>query len=149
MTERHFKVPLEFIDIKRAIPHRYPFILLDRVLDLEPYTSIVAVKNISASDPILQGHFPEFPVYPGVLIVEGLAQAAAVLGYYSFETDVREVLLTEVNNCRFRMKVVPGDQLVLKVKILKKRLPFFWYEGIAEVDSKIVAKVELSAMLKT
>ncbi len=149
MSEDSFTLPIELPDIKKAIPHRYPFLLLDRVVALSPLKSITAIKNISASDPILQGHFPDFPVFPGVLLVEALAQAAGVLGYYSLgNKELKEVLLTEVNNCRFRLKVVPGDQVVLTVNVTKHRSPFFWYEGIAEVNGKLAAKVDISAMMK-
>lgn len=142
------KLPMELTDIEACIPHRYPFLLIDRVLELTPKVNLVAIKNCSGSDPILQGHFPGMPVFPGVLMIEALAQASAILGHYSKEDGYDQVLLTEVTSARFRRKVIPGDTLRLEVKLVKMRQPFFWFEGHATVDGETAAKVTFSALMK-
>jgi 3-hydroxyacyl-[acyl-carrier-protein] dehydratase len=140
--------PLELVDIQKCLPHRHPFLLIDRVLELVPFESIKAIKCVSASDPILQGHFPDFPVMPGVMIVEGMAQAAGVLGHKSLATGFKQCLLTEIVNSRFRRQVVPGDVLVYDIKVKKSRPPFFWFDAVATVDGDLAAKVQLSALMK-
>lgn len=141
-------LPFGVEQIQRCIPHRYPFLLVDQVIELVPNQSIVAVKNISISDPILQGHFPGFPVFPGVLMIEGMAQASGILGRYSRDHDYQEVLLTEITNCRFRQKVVPGDQIRFEVCLEKKREPFFWFKGNVTISGKSVASASISALMK-
>ncbi len=141
-------LPLGNEQIQRCIPHRYPFLLIDQVIELVPGESIVAIKNISISDPILQGHFPGFPVFPGVLIIEAMAQASGILGRYSRDTDYQEMLLTEIGHCRFRQKVVPGDQLRFEVCLEKQRDPFFWFKGNAVVAGRSVASATISALMK-
>ena len=140
--------PMGIQEIQRCIPHRYPFLLIDRVLEAIPHEKIVSVRNVSFSDPILQGHFPGMPVYPGVMIVEAIAQAAAVLGHLSFEAGLSQCLLTEVQSARFRRQVVPGDVLTFDVRVAKRRTPFFWFDTTAAVGSEIVAEVKLSAFIK-
>lgn len=139
--------PMDIMQIQDCIPHRYPFLLIDRVIEAVPDESIVATKNVSISDPMLQGHFPGDPVVPGVLIVEGMAQACAVLGVLS-QGSMTTCLLTEVSSARFKRKVVPGDMMRFEVKVKKKRAPFFWFIGECTVDGEFAAKVELSAFLK-
>ena len=141
-------LPMDVQAIKECIPHRYPFLLIDKVLDIKPNESIVAVKNVSVSDPILQGHFPEFPVYPGVLMVEGMAQASAVLAQYSLEGGFSDILLTQIFDTRFRRKVVPGEQLHYHLLLEKKRGPFAWFQGTAEISSEAVASCRFSALVK-
>lgn len=141
-----FELPMSVQDIETCIPHRYPFLLIDRILDYTPGERIIASKNVSVVDPILQGHFPGNPIVPGVLIVEGMAQASAVLGKVS-EAGFDSVLLTEVTAARFRKPVVPGDVLKLEVKVLRSRRPFYWFEGEATVDGEQVAAVKFSARL--
>lgn len=147
MAEKKFKLPLLIEDIKNCIPHRYPFLLIDKVTELIPGEKVVAIRNISASDPILQGHFPGNPIYPGVLQVEGLAQAAAVLGILSQDGPVSACLLTEVSSARFRRQVIPGDCLTYTVTVKKKRLPFYWFEANAMVGDEVAAEVLFSAKL--
>ena len=142
------KLPLNVEDIQKCIPHRYPFLLIDRVTEVTPKERIVAIKNISLSDPILQGHFPDNPVVPGVLIVEGAAQAAAVLGHMSVEGGCTTCYLTEVTSARFRKPVVPGDQLRIEVDVVKLRPPFFWFDAKCLVDGQEVTNIKLSAMMK-
>jgi beta-hydroxyacyl-ACP dehydratase FabZ len=139
---------MDIKQIRACIPHRYPFLLIDRVVESKPYEHIVAIKNVSATDPYLQGHFPDNPVMPGVLIVEAIAQAAAVLGHISYEKGLSACLLTEVSQARFRKPVVPGDQMRFDVKVLKRRAPFFWFEAKCTVDGEVAAEVNISAFIK-
>jgi 3-hydroxyacyl-[acyl-carrier-protein] dehydratase len=140
------KCPMDLQAIQSLIPHRYPFLLVDRILEYKIGESIVGLRNISCSDPVLQGHFPGDPVVPGVIIIEGLAQTSAVLGRLT-DPECRSVLLTEVSSARFRRKVVPGDVLVYEVKVVKRRKPFFWFDGEAKVDGEAAAIVSFSARL--
>lgn len=139
--------PMNVQDIERYIPHRYPFLLLDRVTECIPYKSIKAHKNISSTDPILQGHFPGNPVFPGVLQVEALAQASAVLAKLSAHEKATSCLLLEINNTRFRRMVVPGDVLTLQVELIKQRGGFIWFKGEAFVEQELTAAAEFSAKI--
>ena len=143
------EVPFGSDVIQKFIPHRYPFLLIDRVEILEPGRSITAVKSVSISDPILQGHFPGNPVFPGVLIVEALAQAACVLaGMMGDDKQDREVLLAQIQDVRFKRPVVPGDTVYLNVETKKSRKPFYWFAGEAYVEGKLVAKATFSASIR-
>ncbi len=132
-----------------AIPHRYPFLLVDRVLELEPGKRIVAVKNVSFNEPFFQGHFPGAPVMPGVLIIEALAQAGAVLLLHDFaERRGKLVYFAGIDEARFRRVVGPGDQLRLTMEVIKLRSRTCKMRGIAEVDGELAAEAEiLSAMV--
>jgi 3-hydroxyacyl-[acyl-carrier-protein] dehydratase len=142
-------LPMDIEAISKCLPHRYPFLLIDRVVELEVPRRIVARKNISATDPHLVGHFPGQPVYPGVLVIESLAQAGGILAYYiNNATSNGQVLLTEVNNVRFRQRAVPGDTLELKLELVKQRSPFLWFEGAAYVDGNLITKISLSALMR-
>lgn len=148
MTEINEPLPWNANIIEKAIPHRYPFLLVDRVLEVsEDCQRIVALKNISMSDPNLQGHFPGNPIFPGVFITEGLAQAAAILGYAKQGKPLDLCLLTGVTNARFRRAVIPGDTLVYEVTVLKNKKSFYWFSAVAKVDGKVVADCELSAQI--
>lgn len=142
------KFPMDIQAIQKCIPHRHPFLLIDRVLEAVPNDYIVATKNVSIADPVLQGHFPGNPVVPGVLQVEAMAQAAAVLGHLSYENGLTTCYLTEVESARFKKPVVPGDVMRFEVKVLKRRPPFFWFEAQCLVDGEAVSTVKLSAYIK-
>jgi 3-hydroxyacyl-[acyl-carrier-protein] dehydratase len=142
------KCPMGIQEIQQCIPHRYPFLLIDRVLEAVAHERIVAIKNVSFSDPVLQGHFPGNPVFPGVMIVEAIAQAAAVLGHLSYEAGLTACLLTEVSSARFRRQVVPGDVLTFDVRVARRRAPFFWFDTTASVAGELAAEVKLSAFIK-
>ena len=139
---------MELTEIESCIPHRYPFLFIDRVLELKPGEKLVAIKNCSIGDPVLQGHFPGDPVFPGVLMIEALAQASTILGYFSKKDGYEQVLLTEVSSARFRRKVIPGDCLRLEVCLQKTRPPFFWFDGRVLVDDNTAAQVTFSALMK-
>jgi 3-hydroxyacyl-[acyl-carrier-protein] dehydratase len=138
---------MDVVAIQKAIPHRYPFLFIDRVLEAKIFESLVAVRNITISDPALQGHFPNNPIVPGVVIVEGAAQAAAVLGRIS-KGSLTECLFTEISEARFRKPVVPGDVLRYEIKLTKHRGPFLWFEAQMSVDNTEVAFVKFSALMK-
>jgi 3-hydroxyacyl-[acyl-carrier-protein] dehydratase len=141
------KLPLSSDEIKKWIPHRYPFLLIDEVVELLPAEKVVALKHVRLDDPILQGHFPGNPIYPGVLQVEGMAQAAAVLSIMSLENPIKLCLFTEIKSARFRQPVVPEAVLKYTVTVVKQRLPFFWFEAQAEVSGEIVCEASFSAKL--
>ena len=146
MSTVEYKLPLTVTDIEKILPHRFPFLLIDRVVEIEEDKRLVAIKHVSASDRVLQGHFPGNPVMPGVLQIEAIAQASGILGMLNLPRGC-QVLLGEVSNARFKKPVIPGDSLKIEVKLLKQRTPFFWYEGTASVDGEVVTSVKLSALL--
>ncbi len=134
--------------IKNYLPHRYPFLLLDRVLEVNPGESIKALKNVTVNEPFFHGHFPEQPLMPGVLIIEAMAQAAAILGVISgaeSRDDLDDILyyLVGVDNARFRKTVVPGDQLIIEVKFITVKRNIWKFSATASVNDKIVANTEL------
>jgi 3-hydroxyacyl-[acyl-carrier-protein] dehydratase/UDP-3-O-[3-hydroxymyristoyl] N-acetylglucosamine deacetylase/3-hydroxyacyl-[acyl-carrier-protein] dehydratase len=132
--------------ILEHLPHRYPFLLVDRVLEVEAGESIVALKNVTINEPFFQGHFPGRKVMPGVLIIESLAQAGGVLLYHSIPDAARTlVFLSKVNNAKFRRPVVPGDQLILKVRMSKLKHRFCQIVAKAYVDDEVVAEAEIMA----
>ena len=140
--------PVEAGDIQKYLPHRYPFLLIDRVLEMaaDPEKRLIGVKNISVNEPFFNGHFPGNPIMPGVLMIEAMAQAAGMLAHLDAEIDGREgelYFLVKVDNARFTQVVVPGDQLILDViqKRIKRRMG--WYECQASVEGKRVASCEL------
>lgn len=140
--------PMDAAAIMACIPHRHPFLLIDRILEATPNERIVATKAVSFTDPAFAGHFPGNPVMPGVLMVEAIAQAAGVLGHLSYEQGLSVCYLTEVSNARFRRQVIPGDVLRFDVKVLKRRPPFFWFDAVATVDGETALEVKLSAFIK-
>lgn len=140
---------IDISEILSVMPHRYPFLLIDRVLELNE-NSIRAIKNVTVNEPHFLGHFPEVPVMPGVLVVEAMAQAG---GYLLFsQIDDREdklIYFTGIDKCRFRKPVVPGDQLVFEVELVAKRTAFAKIKGRASVDDEVVCEAEmLSAMVE-
>lgn len=143
----NFEVPMMISDIEKCIPHRYPFLLVDRVNEYKKGEFISASKNITGGEPILQGHFPGNPIVPGVIMIEGMAQASAILGKLTKESDTDTCLLMEINETRFRRKVVPGDVLTYEVKVVKRRKDFFWFEGVARVGDEIASTAKFSAKL--
>ena len=136
---------LGIVQIRRMLPHRYPFLLLDRVTDYEAGASLTAIKNVTINEAFFQGHFPQRPVMPGVLIVEAMAQAAALLSLVSGEELEPGQLyyLAGVDKARFRKTVVPGDQLTLEARILVARRSLWRFACVAKTQERIVADAEL------
>ena len=135
--------------IMEALPHRYPFLLLDRVVSMEPGKSITAIKNVTINEDFFNGHFPDFPVMPGVLIVEAMAQAGGVLAVNELGGDLgdRKFFFMSIEKVRFRRPVVPGDQLRIEVTIERRRSTIWRMEGKAYVDDKLVTDGQLQATI--
>jgi 3-hydroxyacyl-[acyl-carrier-protein] dehydratase len=135
--------------IEQILPHRYPFLLVDRVLSLEPMKKLVAVKCVTVNEPFFAGHFPGHPVMPGVLILEALAQAAGLLAKGSMleETGDKVTYLMAIDNARFRKPVVPGDRIELHVEVVKRKGDIWKEKGVARVDGEVVAEAEFMALL--
>mgnify|MGYP005840949013 FL=1 len=127
------------------LPHRYPFLLIDRVLDYTPGESLTALKNVTINEPIFTGHFPGMPIFPGVLILEALAQATGILGFKTVtERSENELyLFAAIDDARFKKPVVPGDTMILEVKFLKERRNMWKFYGEAKVEGQIVCSAEL------
>ncbi len=140
---------IDIIEILARIPHRYPFLLVDRAEDYRAHQSIIGIKCVTANEPFFQGHFPGYPVMPGVLIVEALAQTGAVLMSKSLDVDVRgkTILFMSVDNCRFRHPVRPGDMVRMPVEVLRARGDVFKFRGRAMVGDKVAAEAEFAAMV--
>jgi 3-hydroxyacyl-[acyl-carrier-protein] dehydratase len=140
------KMPVEVEQIQELLPHRYPFLLVDRVIELEPGERVVAIKNVSINEPFFQGHFPEHPVMPGVLVIEAMAQAAGTLIRLSTQSDPESkplFYLVKIDKARFADKVVPGDQLRLEVRLKRMLRGMGLFEARALVDGNEVASCEL------
>ena len=140
---------MDIHDILKQLPHRYPFLLVDRVVELTPRKRLVAIKNVTFNEPFFQGHFPGAPVMPGVLIIEALAQAGAVLMFHDFpERHGKLMYFTGIDEARFRRVVVPGDQLRLTVEVLKLRARACKMKVVADVGGEVAAEAEIfSAMV--
>jgi 3-hydroxyacyl-[acyl-carrier-protein] dehydratase len=143
----------DVVEIQKILPHRYPFLLLDRVTQLEKGVSIEGYKNVSISEPVFQGHFPDHPIYPGVMIIEGMAQAGGVLAFKSSSEEDQDdmsnkvVYFMSIDKAKFRSPVTPGDQLVYKLTVIKQRGAIWQLDAKAYVDDKLVAQAELKAMI--
>ncbi len=141
------------VDIQNILPHRYPFLLVDRITELTPGEYIEGLKNISISEPVFQGHFPGHPIYPGVMIIEGMAQAGGVLAFKSMDISSQEeienkvVYFMSIDKAKFRAPVTPGDQLIYKISVIKNKGAVWQLDAKAYVDDKVVAQAELKAMI--
>ena len=144
---------IDVVEIQKILPHRFPFLLVDRITALTPGESIEGFKNITIGEQIFQGHFPDHPIYPGVMIIEGMAQAGGVLAFKSMDAEGQEntkekvVYFMSIDNAKFRSPVRPGDKLVYKLTVLKHRGNIWVLDGKAYVDDKLVAEAELKAMI--
>jgi len=147
MTTDGLTLPLEAADIMRIIPHRYPFLLIDRVIELEPGQRVVAIKNVTANEPQFTGHFPDRPIMPGVLMVEALAQAGAVAVLSLPAYRGKLALFAGIDDCRFRRTVLPGDTLRLEVTIEKLRGVFGRGRAVASVDGEIAVEATISFVI--
>jgi 3-hydroxyacyl-[acyl-carrier-protein] dehydratase len=143
--------PLETFDILRllkSLPHRYPFLLVDRIIDVRGDESGIGIKNVTFNEPHFQGHFPDGPVMPGVLIIEGMAQTAgAMCANCMGAGSPKLVYFMTIDKAKFRKPVVPGDRLEYHLQKITRRRNMWWYKGVAKVDGIIVCEAEISAML--
>jgi 3-hydroxyacyl-[acyl-carrier-protein] dehydratase len=139
---------LDINEIMRHLPHRYPFLLVDRVLSLDPGKSIVAIKNVTINEPFFQGHFPARPVMPGVLIIEAMAQAAGILSYMTLGINPGSnslIYLAGIDRARFKKPVGPGDQLRMEMELTRSVRGVGKFVGVAKVDGAVVAEAEIMA----
>ena len=142
-------LPLYYQDIIRILPHRYPFLFVDRIIELELNKRVVGIKNVTINEPFFAGHFPGFPIMPGVLIVEAMAQAGGFLAMHLLGEDVgeRKVFFLTIDRARFRKPVVPGDRIELHVEVVKRKGAIWKQKGRAVVDGETVAEADFMAML--
>ncbi len=152
LTEAETASELGYADIARVmqlLPHRYPFLMIDRIRDMVRDESAVGIKNVSINEPFFQGHFPKYPVMPGVLIVEAIAQTAGALCVnHAGATNIQPLMFfMGIDKAKFRKPVVPGDQLHLHVKKIRSRGPVWRFYGEARVNEQVVAEAEISAMI--
>lgn len=147
--EQDYLPPMDLKKIKEILPHRYPMLMIDKIINITKADGAVGIKNVTNNEHFFEGHFPDMPVMPGVLIIEAMAQAAAAYTAYAEDIDTsgKVVLFMGVDKAKFRRPVVPGDQLELHVKVVQRRMPVFKYEGIAKVDGKVVAEATYAAMM--
>ncbi len=144
-------ITMDIHEVLEHLPHRYPFLLIDRVLEVVPNERIVALKNVTMNEPFFPGHYPYHPVMPGVLIIEAMAQASALLSFKSMGTKPDEnsvYYFVGIDNARFKRPVSPGDQLILRMELTMNRRGMSKFKGTAEVDGKIAAEAELICSLK-
>ncbi|WP_037588331.1 3-hydroxyacyl-ACP dehydratase FabZ [Stenoxybacter acetivorans] len=140
-----FSLPIDVRTLQKLLPHRYPFLLIDRVVQFEANQTLTAIKNVTVNEPFFQGHFPEFPVMPGVLIIEAMAQACGTLAILSHggREDDEIYFFVGIDNARFKRQVVPGDQLVFEVTLLANKRGIGKFKGVAKVDGEIAAEAEI------
>jgi len=136
-------------EIMRILPHRYPFLLLDRIVEWDPGKRIVGLKNVTINEPFFTGHFPDYPIMPGVLIVEALAQAGGFLALKAMGKEGNMAFFAGIDNCKFRRPVVPGDQLRLECTVIGHKGPVWKVRGEATVDGVVAVKAELTASMVT
>lgn len=151
MTNKTDSTSMDIHEILEHLPHRYPFVLIDRVVSLELGKEITAIKNVSVNEPYFPGHFPYHPVMPGVLIVEAMAQAAAILSFKTMDAkpnDDSVYYFAGIDNARFKKPVSPGDQIIINVKIDRILKGIWKYSGVASVDGAVVAEAQMMCILK-
>ena len=142
---------MDVTEIRKFLPHRYPFLLVDRVTELNTGENIVAYKNVTVNEPFFNGHFPDQPIMPGVLIIEAMAQATGLLGFRTMGEEPQDdtlYMLVSVNKVRFKRQVVPGDQLMLEASIKKRRGMMWIFDAKASVDGVLVTSAELTCVAK-
>jgi len=143
---------MDVIQIQKIIPHRFPFLLVDRITELNVNENLIGYKNVSISEPIFQGHFPDHPIYPGVMILEGMAQAGGILAFESMDMSEEEaatkvVYFMSIDNAKFRSPVRPGDKLEYRIGLIKRKGSIWMLRGEAFVDDKLVSEADLKAMI--
>ncbi len=137
---------IDIKEIMNILPHRYPFLLVDRVLEIIPNEKVIGIKNVTINEPFFQGHFPNNPIMPGVLIVEAMAQVAGILAFKS-GVQGSGVLFMSIEKVKFRKPIVPGDQIVFEVSVSHTRGNVWKFTGVAKVDGKIATEAEFTAMV--
>lgn len=145
MEEKKFFLDIE--EIKKIIPHRYPFLLVDRILEFYDSDRVIGLKNVTANEQFFQGHFPSRPVMPGVLVIEAMAQVGAILAIKSTGgvDPSKTVFLVGVDGAKFKKQIVPGDALIIEMKSVKRRRPLWIMDGTVSVDGKIIAQATITA----
>lgn len=143
---------IDVMEIQKILPHRYPFLLIDRVTDIVEKESLIGYKNVSISEQVFQGHFPGHPIYPGVMILEGLAQAGGILAFKSMNISEEEiankvVYFMSIDKAKFRSPVKPGDRLEYRVNVIKNKGTIWMLKGEAYVENNLVSEAELKAMI--
>jgi len=143
---------MDVMEIQEILPHRYPFLLVDRVTDIVSNETLIAYKNVSISENVFQGHFPGHPIYPGVMILEGMAQAGGILAFKSMDMSKEEaatkvVYFMSIDKAKFRAPVKPGDKLEYRISVIKHKGAIWMLKGEAFVDDKMVSEAELKAMI--
>ncbi|MBI5198883.1 MAG: 3-hydroxyacyl-ACP dehydratase FabZ [Nitrospirae bacterium] len=138
---------MEIREILKTLPHKYPFLLIDKILELEPGKRVVGIKNVTINEPFFQGHFPEYPIMPGVLIIEAMAQLGGVLAFKSNDEKDKLVYFLGIDKAKFRKPVFPGDQIRLEVELIQQRVNVWKLKGSAFVEDKLVCEAELMAMI--
>jgi len=144
---------MDVMEIQKIIPHRYPFLLLDRVTDIVKNETLVGFKNVTIGDNVFQGHFPGHPIYPGVMILEGMAQAGGILAFKSMDDMTEEeaankvVYFMSIDKAKFRAPVRPGDRLEYRISVIKQKGTIWMLDGKAYVDGNLVSQAELKAMI--
>ncbi len=143
---------MDVIEIQEILPHRYPFLLIDRVTDVTKDESLIGYKNVTIGDNVFQGHFPGHPIYPGVMILEGMAQAGGILAFKSMDMTKEEaatkvVYFMSIDKAKFRAPVKPGDKLEYRISVIKQKGSIWMLDGKAYVDDKLVSQAELKAMI--
>jgi len=149
MSDQEKKVLMQTKDLLKCLPHRYPFLLVDKVIEAKFGESIIAIKNVTANEPQFTGHFPDEPIMPGVLTIEAMAQAGALIitGNPDFNAADKIVYFMSIDKAKFRKLVVPGDTIVLDVKVIQNRGPVWKLDAKALVDGQVAAQAELKAMI--
>jgi len=143
---------MDVLEIQEILPHRFPFLLVDRITDIVKNESLIGYKNVTIGDNVFQGHFPGHPIYPGVMILEGMAQAGGILAFQSMDMTKEEaaqkvVYFMSIDKAKFRSPVKPGDKLEYRISVIKQKGAIWMLKGEAYVDDKIVSEAELKAMI--
>ena len=138
---------MDIKEIQKLLPHRYPFLLVDRILEMEPGVKAIGIKNVTINEEFFQGHFPGFPIMPGVLIIEAMAQVAGILAICSGAPVGKSIYFMSIERAKFRKPVVPGDQLKFVIHILHQRGNVWKFSGNAIVEEKVAAEAEFTAMV--
>jgi 3-hydroxyacyl-[acyl-carrier-protein] dehydratase len=138
---------MDIKEIQKFLPHRYPFLLVDRIIEIEPGTKAIGIKNVTVNEEFFQGHFPGQPIMPGVLIIEAMAQVGGILAFRSGVNMGKAVYFMSIEKAKFRKPVVPGDQLRLEIQVLQQRGNVWRFSGNATVEGKVAAEAEFTAMV--